>query len=845
MSKRMAERVRDMKSIGLFCAGWLLVSAAIAAASLEDGLVAYYPFDGDAQDASGHGRHGIVHGATLSKDHRNMDNSAYEFDGVDDYISFGNVLPDTLEMTVSMWIRCDRGGSGTSIFVDADGTPGNDVIFGVDASDQIVLVSNKSSGGLDVRMAVGLPFTGRWRHVVWILADVWTAVYVDGVESLVLEKGGSNQGYHNLLLGTQERPPGHVGDGGFWKGAISSLKVYDRALSDEEVRSLHEQDSSSGAAGTLRDGLIAYYPFDGDAKDQSGGNLHGNMVGPAPARDQHYEIGKALEFDGVDDYIYVGSSFPDAEQMSIAFWMYDETPASDNIWADPAILCDGDSAAGQDLEIAINKKGGIYLRADKADKNLNHTFSSDLPFDRTWRHVVWLIASTYSDLYVDGRLVMRIDAGGSNMGHHGLCIGTIISMGNQPGWSGYWKGRLSSLRIYARLLSTKEIQQLYEQERCIENDYRATVAIPDTNGNQAPELLVLNQDPVSHCPTVLVEDSLTAETLRTIRFTDPNTARPPVPTQGLVAYFPFDGDALSERWQTYKGTVKGATLTEDQNGKADGAYSLDGIDDCIYFGPVLPDMTAMSIAMWVCVDPGSSGTLFCEGDWRGGNDVVFSVREGNIRVTATKGGSKLDQTLPVDVTTNRWLHAAWTLSGTGSTVYIDGRKVATTSTGGRNTGYHDFIIGTEEFPQGSLGWRGYWRGKISSLRIYNCVLTVDEIKATYLEEAPAVQYKGLGLVTLRDAKAAQISLAAALLHQETSGEYLVEVRDLLTGAHVNKLTFLTTDHDVIGFTAVPDVTNDGIDDLSVIGKNRVTGEVVHEIRDTLTGAVIRTIPFPR
>ena len=49
-------------------------------------MIAHYPFDGNADDASGNGNHGEVHGATLTKDKFGNADSAYSFDGVDDYI---------------------------------------------------------------------------------------------------------------------------------------------------------------------------------------------------------------------------------------------------------------------------------------------------------------------------------------------------------------------------------------------------------------------------------------------------------------------------------------------------------------------------------------------------------------------------------------------------------------------------------------------------------------------------------------------------------------------------------------------------------------------------------------
>ena len=54
--------------------------------SLQTGLVAWYPFDGNASDMSGNGNHGTVNGATLSTDRHGQTNKAYQFDGVDDFI---------------------------------------------------------------------------------------------------------------------------------------------------------------------------------------------------------------------------------------------------------------------------------------------------------------------------------------------------------------------------------------------------------------------------------------------------------------------------------------------------------------------------------------------------------------------------------------------------------------------------------------------------------------------------------------------------------------------------------------------------------------------------------------
>jgi hypothetical protein len=65
----------------------LLVWTGLAAADLASGLVAYYPFNGNAQDESGNNRDALlIDGAILTSDRFGQANRAYYFDGVDDSI---------------------------------------------------------------------------------------------------------------------------------------------------------------------------------------------------------------------------------------------------------------------------------------------------------------------------------------------------------------------------------------------------------------------------------------------------------------------------------------------------------------------------------------------------------------------------------------------------------------------------------------------------------------------------------------------------------------------------------------------------------------------------------------
>jgi len=72
----------------------------------DSGLVAYYPFSGNANDTSGNGYDGTVYGATLTTDRFGNSNSAYSFDGSENYISIPvNINYDTLpQLTMVAWV---------------------------------------------------------------------------------------------------------------------------------------------------------------------------------------------------------------------------------------------------------------------------------------------------------------------------------------------------------------------------------------------------------------------------------------------------------------------------------------------------------------------------------------------------------------------------------------------------------------------------------------------------------------------------------------------------------------------------------------------------------------------
>ncbi len=76
-------------------------------ADLNDGLVAHYPFAGNATDATGNGNDCLVFGATLTAGYNGNNSAAYYFDGTDDYLNClaTSSLDISAALTVSAWIN--------------------------------------------------------------------------------------------------------------------------------------------------------------------------------------------------------------------------------------------------------------------------------------------------------------------------------------------------------------------------------------------------------------------------------------------------------------------------------------------------------------------------------------------------------------------------------------------------------------------------------------------------------------------------------------------------------------------------------------------------------------------
>ena len=99
-------------------------------AFLKEGLVAYYPFNGNAKDATTNNYHGFLEGPTSTTNRFGQLNQAIAFDGAKDGVSLPNQLFNKLEaFTYAAWLNLEGPGSHRAILSLANVNQVNVLIF--------------------------------------------------------------------------------------------------------------------------------------------------------------------------------------------------------------------------------------------------------------------------------------------------------------------------------------------------------------------------------------------------------------------------------------------------------------------------------------------------------------------------------------------------------------------------------------------------------------------------------------------------------------------------------------------------------------------------------------------
>jgi uncharacterized protein (TIGR02145 family) len=226
-----------------------------------------------------------------------------------------------------------------------------------------------------------------------------------------------------------------------------------------------------------------------------------------------------------------------------------------------------------------------------------------------------------------------------------------------------------------------------------------------------------------------------------------------VPKSGLVAWYPFNGNANDESGSALNGKVLGAVLTEDRFNKKNAAYEFS--KDKLIEIPNTEDknLYPMTISLWYYVDSlwdGDNCALFSKyeraswngysivyGDFRAenngfGTESVF-LRDFNNRII---GYYTEPPFLQEKISSKRWYHYVFTVNENGGKIYVDGKLISTdqwTGQIGKTTSNWLWKIGRVYAETNRL------KVKIDDVGVWNRALTAEEVKNLYDGESTTGQ----------------------------------------------------------------------------------------------------------
>jgi hypothetical protein len=200
-------------------------------ASLNYGLVAYYPFTGNAGDSSGNANHGIVNGAILTSDRFGKVNSAYSFNNsiisapYKSYLTFS----DLKTFSVSIWIYTSVSNNTTHYLGMRQ--PGSQSQFWqLYSAGGLAFQSNTNSTMIGIYVQNQQVPINSWTNIVGTYENGNWKLFMNGV---LIQSVTSTLAFNNDV-----NTPLTIGNSGSFqpfKGRLDDVRIYNRALTQEEI----------------------------------------------------------------------------------------------------------------------------------------------------------------------------------------------------------------------------------------------------------------------------------------------------------------------------------------------------------------------------------------------------------------------------------------------------------------------------------------------------------------------------------------------------------------------------------------------------------------------------------
>jgi len=708
-------------------------SGSDLACATDYGLVAYYPFNGSADDESGNGNDGTEYGGISYTTGAKGNGTAIGFDGVSDYIDVAtvNINIDTAnyDYTISGWFKPITNSEGYVVLL-TNNIGGTDhcgpLLYWRDGT--LYYSSGISNSGIVSATVNGLSLN-QWYHFVGItFKDKTVRLYVDTMEGT----SGSYPTHVNTDMSLL-----HIGgndtNNNYVQCELDEVRIYNRALSATEIKLLYEADYANSLDMTFKlipSGIFTMGSPDGVVEYPIGS-------GNTPVA----ELGRDTD------------ETPHEVTLTKSFYMM-STEVTQGQWE--AVMGSNPSyfpACGSDCPVEMVSWDDVQTFIENLNSICEGTYR--LPTEAEWEYAARAGSST---AIANGGITATdctLDANLDAMGWY--CNNSTVTYGGCSDASAWGGPACAGTHPVAQKASN--IWGLYDMhgnvwEWC--QDWSITYPTNSVTDPKGPssgskrinrgggwDIDAMNNRSADR------HDNNESDRIHYLGFrlvreytgTDPYNI-------GLVAHYPFDGNANDTSGNSNDGTVNGATPTTDRFGNADSAYSFDGDNHIVteVLG-VTSDITFSAWFQHVALNVRSSRigiTL------TGSNDGFLMDFNNGLRFfTGDGSGSCTSEAASMmDFTDGSWHFATGVQNSihNKTSLYVDGQRIVEVD-GSCNLVDNSFYIGDDIFRPEENGIIG----DLDDIRIYDRALTAPEIQSLYRANGPPfTEFEAISTVSAID-----------------------------------------------------------------------------------------------
>ncbi|NOR28457.1 MAG: T9SS type A sorting domain-containing protein [Lutibacter sp.] len=385
-------------------------------------------------------------------------NNALDFDGFNDYISCGNVDLYNHAFTYETWFKVNNFQGNDPYLSTLMGIEtGNDAsvlrIIKNGNDYKLDFYMNSGNGGYYL-LGTSPLVTNKWYHVALVFDQGSNEIrlYLNGMfESSISVASFTDNYTHNSFFISYSY------DGRYLDGQMDEVRVWDYARSESQIRDYMYQELVGDEGG-----LLINYNFNETSgttlTDNSSATITNNvssLPGTLTNMDNtdwvtspaFYGPKNCLDFDGVDENVYIGSFLPIVTSGTISFWIYlDAIPGNDArlISKSPNSLA-GDEIYLTSGEGKIKTVGSFVVGDDLVSSNALSV--------GVWTHVSITADGTGSKLYINGILD---DTGGA-----AAFSFDTFRIGGQHNTS-FWEtvnAKMDEVRVWSTVRTAEEIRE--------------------------------------------------------------------------------------------------------------------------------------------------------------------------------------------------------------------------------------------------------------------------------------------------------------------------------------------------------------------------------------------------